>query len=539
MYKQRPNLDQPNAINTQWREHRHAPGNGGRGSDRARATSAHFPNVSATFYATSSDFESTCFSSVTEPADDSGGTSRRRSSLEPTVENTRVISDSSSTGRKPFEPRKSASEPAHAVTHDGRTIYPTSRWEREGLRGEISESGLNRRDIPFLPGSLDPYAGDATSLSRRDVLDEQLLIRDEQYSPAFNRINASDDHAEEETLGHMLSKLPIAAYASIPVNAYYDLASPAALNGATQGYSNAPPYYTFKTQVSRSKGQPAMTAAKNGAVIYGRCGNADVSMPSKGTCLSSLFIDYLAQFSEVWTDGSGNTFCEWINNNLFIWEVPAYMPAGSTAVSNQIGACYPSLANSRSAGIPVFEQRANEYKQSAFYVTEQDLDPGVLTTAPGIISTSAFKGQCPTNQVATLRSLAMITPFMNTLVAQNAFALTNDCIRGVYTTWYAAYQAQAAPTVPTVAQFIAAYNSWIKDIISGIQGAVTSQMDTLIPLYNDRDTTAVDVKLSTNAVISAWANLNPAVPVGTAWVPPTNLTLRNSVPAITWAANLP
>ena len=33
---------------------------------------------------------------------------------------------------------------------------------------------------------------------------------------------------------------------------------------------------------------------------------------------ASLFIDYLQQFPEVWTDGSGNTFCQWINNNLFV-----------------------------------------------------------------------------------------------------------------------------------------------------------------------------------------------------------------------------
>ncbi|KAJ7264087.1 hypothetical protein B0H12DRAFT_1102814 [Mycena haematopus] len=530
--------------------------------------------LSTTFYAKTSDFGATCFDSATEPADGSGGT--RRSSLESAVDETRIISSSSSTGRsRPFESRKVASEPAHAVTHDGRTIYPTSRWEREGLRGESSESGVSKRAIPFLPGSLfcpavdsditstatncDPYAGDSTPLSRRDVLEEELPVREEYSIPAFNETKA---RAEEEAIRHILSKravstiksctgftIPIAAFTSIPINAYYDLASPASLNGGITGYANAPPYYTSKT----SNGQPALTSAKNGAVIYGREHVYEQSM-------SSLFIDYLFQFPEVWTDGSGNSFCQWINNNL--WTTPAYMPAGSTPVINQLGACYPSLANSRSAGIPVLEQRANEYKQSAFYVTEQKLDPAVLTAAPGIISSSTFTGECNTAQVATLRSLAMITPFMNTLPAKNAFMQTNNCIRQVYQTWYTAYQAAptTANTVPTAATFISAYNSWVKQIVSGIQGAVTSQMDTLISLYNSGDTTAVDVKLSTNPVLSTWANLSPSVPAGTAWVPNNNLntatsnanlvsvssvatgdlkTLRNNVPSISWASSLP
>ncbi|KAJ6503743.1 hypothetical protein C8R45DRAFT_571472 [Mycena sanguinolenta] len=238
------------------------------------------------------------------------------------------------------------------------------------------------------------------------------------------------------------------------------------------------------------------------------------------------------------------------------------MPAGSTAVINQIGACYPSLANSRSAGIPVLEQRANEYKQSAFYVTEQTLDPGVLTAAPGIISTTTFKKQCPTLQIATLRSLAQVPSFMNTLVAKTAFTQTNDCIRGVYNTWYTRYQGQAGipNTVPSVATFISAYNSWVKQIVQGIQPAITSQMATLIPLYNGGDDTAVDVKLSTNYVLSVWANQSPAVPASAAWTPPNNKNtavsnanlisvksvatadlnaLKNGVPAISWASSLP
>ncbi|KAJ7465726.1 hypothetical protein FB451DRAFT_423313 [Mycena latifolia] len=201
------------------------------------------------------------------------------------------------------------------------------------------------------------------------------------------------------------------------------------------------------------------------------------------------------------------------------------------------------------------------YKNSAFYVTEQILDPGILTTASGIVEDDSFTGDCPTAQVATLRSLAMITPFMNTLVAETAFKQTNDCIRGIYQTWYTAYAANAPPnTVPSPAIFVGAYNAWVKQIVSGIQDAITSQMDTLIPLYNNGDTRAVAIKLGTNSVLSEWANLYPAVPAGTPWVPTKNLntatnnanlisvqsvstadlrTLRNRVPPINWASTLP
>ncbi|KAJ6503695.1 hypothetical protein C8R45DRAFT_973479, partial [Mycena sanguinolenta] len=545
--------------------------------------------LSTPFYSAQTNFAPQCLDSVTEPVEGSnptgtgsnptgsnptGSTPTQRSLPEAPEDTTPLISGSFETGERcSFEPRKSASQPAHAV-YNGRTVYPTSRLERGLPTASSPESArsvprISKRAVPFLPGSLfcpasdsdiastdltcDPYSGDATPNSRRDLNAEHLLGRGipvvlnethllgRRVPVILNETTASDDLIPEEAVRHVLSKravstiksctsftIPIAAFTSIPINAYYDLSSPAGLDGSARGWAGGPPYYT-----ALSGGQPSLGGAKNGVAVYGR-----------------LFIDYLQQFPEVWTDGSGNPFCQWIDNNL--WKVPAYMPAGSTPVINQIGACYPSLANSRSAGIPVLEQRANEYKQSAFYVTEQTLDPGVLIAAPGIISTTTFKKQCPTLQIATLRSLAQ------SLVAQNAFKQTNDCIRG---TWYTKYQGQAGipNTAPTVADFIGEYNSWVKQIVQGIQPAITSQMATLIPLYNGGDDTAVDVKLSTNYVLSVWANQSPAVPASTAWTPPNNLntavsnanlvsvksvaradltTLKNGVPAISWASTL-
>ncbi|KAJ7762137.1 hypothetical protein B0H16DRAFT_1455758 [Mycena metata] len=461
--------------------------------------------LSTIFYTATSTLEPSCLNSVTEPPGGSGGTSS-------VVDENRIISRPGSTGRNRSPERRNTSEPAYAVALDGRTIHPTGRWEREGLRGDTPD--LNKRDIPFLPGNLfcpatdsdigstatncDPYAGDSNALSQRDVLDEHLFAREAHSVPLSNETRRRNDHAAEV---HRLSKLPIAVFDSLKVNAYYDLASPAILDGAIHAYANMPPYYSVKTLRS-SNGAPAMIAATNpGQQTSAIPGAKHVAIPA------SLFIDYLHQFPEVWTDGSNNSFCEWVNNNL--WEVPAYMPVGSRPVIEQIGLCYPSLANSRSAGIPVLEQIANVYKNSAFYVTEKILDPGILTVASGIVKEDDFKGDCPTAQVAALRTLAMITPFMNT--------------------WYTAYAANTPNAVPAPAIFVGEYNSWVKQIVEGVQNAVTSQMDTLIPLYNNGDTRAVAVKLSTNPVLSVWAKLTPRVPAGTPWVPTTNLRASYSL----------
>ncbi|KAJ7768074.1 hypothetical protein DFH07DRAFT_954644 [Mycena maculata] len=76
--------------------------------------------------AATTNFGSTCFGSVTEPIN--GGTSKKCLPLERAFDETRIISALVSTGESgSFEQRKVASEPAHAVTPVGRTIYPTSR----------------------------------------------------------------------------------------------------------------------------------------------------------------------------------------------------------------------------------------------------------------------------------------------------------------------------------------------------------------------------------------------------------------------------
>ncbi|KAF7296695.1 Chitin-binding type-1 domain-containing protein [Mycena chlorophos] len=522
--------------------------------------------LSANFYSKTSNFPSGCFSSMTEPADGSGSTRRSLISASGSIgnETQRVSAQHARLALPP--------SPAHAVGRQDLIVYPTTTWEAPGLRDDPVTGTQSKRAIPFLPGSLfcpevdsdisdagndvcDPYQGQLTPLSRRDVALDDLLLSD----VAPRALNTTMDDAENVL--HWLSRrdsaqlqtcnvgIPIAAYTSLAVSAYYDLADPAQLNGNIRGYASAPPYYTVKS----ANGQPGLSASKNGQVIYGREHVYEQSM-------SSLFVDYLAQTPSLYgaTNVDLNAFCKWVNTNLN--QVPSYMPSGSTSVLSQIGKCYPSLANSRSAGIPVLEQHANVYKQSAFYVTEQKLDPGVLTSAPGIISSSVFQKQCPSNQVATLRSLALVTPFMNSLPAQTAFIRNNDCVRGVWTTWFPLY-LKANPSVPiTASEFESTYNSWVKDIISGIQGAITSTMDTLIPLYNNGDSTGVDVKLTTSPVLSTWANLNPKVAADAPWTPSNNLntatsnanlisitevatsdlkTLRNNVPNINWISQLP
>nr|GAT44459.1 predicted protein [Mycena chlorophos] len=530
--------------------------------------------ISTTFYTKTTNFDSSCFNSVDEPASGSGSTGRRDASFPREISASAWIGNETERVAAQHAQLALTPSPAHAVGRNERIVYPTTTWEAPGLRAPV-KGAKSKRAIPFLPGSLfcpatdsditdagndvcDPYQGQLTPLSRRDLALDDLLVS----VPARRELNATHDSTgDAEKVLHWLARrdsaqlqtcnigIPIAAYTSLAVTAYYDMGDPASLNGNIGTYANAPPYYT----VDAKNGQPSLSGTKNGVAVYGREHVYEQSM-------SSLFIDYLAQTPALYGSASVdlNAFCAWVNTNLN--QVPAYMPAGSSSVISQIGQCYPSLSNSRSAGIPVLEQHANVYKQSAFYVTEQKLDPGVLTSAAGVVSSAVFKKQCPTNQVATLRSLALVTPFMNTLPAKTAFIRNNDCVRSVWSSWATPYFAANPNTGITAQEFVNAYNAWVKDIVSGIQGALTSAMDTLIPLYNNGDNTAVDVKLSTSPVISAWANANPAVAADAPWTPPGNKntavnnanlvsitsvgtadlqTMRNNVPNVNWISQLP
>ncbi|KAJ7636644.1 hypothetical protein FB45DRAFT_741932, partial [Roridomyces roridus] len=206
--------------------------------------------VSTTFYSAQSDLGSSCLNnSISEPTAADFSTRKKPTSLKAFARE--PLAYSASVGeRYSFEP-------------SARTVSPTSRWERAGLRGETE---LNKRAIPFLPGDL--------------------------FCPAV---------------------IPIAAYTSLNINGYYDLASPMTLSGDVRGYF-LPPYYTSKT----TGGAPSLTGATNGAVIYGR---EHVYVHFSAT----LFIDYLQQFPEVWTDGSGDSFCQWVEHNLFVFLYPCFV----------------------------------------------------------------------------------------------------------------------------------------------------------------------------------------------------------------------
>ncbi|KAJ7614509.1 hypothetical protein FB45DRAFT_842418 [Roridomyces roridus] len=258
--------------------------------------------VSTTFYSVQSDLGSGCFNSIDEPTAADSSSSKKRTSLE-----------------------AFAGQPL---------AYSASVGERF---------------------SLEPPA--------RTVRPTKELLREGYFIPTLNNTDIGAYHSEEEALHHTLSRrakdgaslmncpgmaIPIAAYKSLNVNGYYDLASPMTLSGNLRGYS-IPPYYTGTTWAS-----PAVhyTFYSHGAVIYGR---EHVYVDSS----ASLFIDYLKQFPNVWTDGSGDNFCDWVSHNLSVFFLhPSYMPAGTMPVSTQIGNCYPSRQNSLSAGIPVLEQRA-------------------------------------------------------------------------------------------------------------------------------------------------------------------------------------
>ncbi|KAJ7465727.1 glycosyl hydrolases family 18-domain-containing protein [Mycena latifolia] len=211
--------------------------------------------LSTTFYTATSTLEPSCLNSVTEPAGGSGGTSRKRLISESVVD----ISGSGSTGwNRSFERRK-ASEPAHAVVR----------------RDDHAEGGhwLSKR------GTVSTIKS-CTDFTSTFFLPVPMACAD--GSPLL---------------------VPIAVFDSLKINAYYDLASPAILDGGIQGYANMPPYYSLKTSVLLSSITSLLSR-------FLHCADSFMAI------LASLFIDYLHQFPEVWTDGSGDDFCKWVDHNL-------------------------------------------------------------------------------------------------------------------------------------------------------------------------------------------------------------------------------
>ncbi|KAJ7641878.1 hypothetical protein FB45DRAFT_862957 [Roridomyces roridus] len=198
-----------------------------------------------------------CFNSIDEPTAADNSTSRkRRTALEAFAG--QPLAYSASVGER------------SSLNPSPRTVRPTSSWERAGLR---EETKLDKRAIPFLPVRhqcrrfelvelvhSDPYAGDTPALSRRHIGEEEFL-REGYFIPTLNNTDIGDYYSKEEAIYHTLSKrategatlmtcgtftIPIAAFSSLNINGYYDLASPMTLSGNVKGYP-VPLYYTSTT----------------------------------------------------------------------------------------------------------------------------------------------------------------------------------------------------------------------------------------------------------------------------------------------------
>ncbi|KAH9919518.1 uncharacterized protein B0H18DRAFT_1122441 [Fomitopsis serialis] len=387
----------------------------------------------------------------------------------------------------------------------------------EMAKRKASTSSLGRRDtIPYLPGSLfcpeessdldqtnslgqdcicysdtdmDPTGQLIDVLARRYLSPDDAKAMYANTSFINKRSNISTHpvslakYAKLQTCDISVS---VPEYASTNIIAYYDHENPGTLSPTMGSY----------TQLPLNLGGNLVTAT--GKNIYAREHVYEMS-------LSSLFVDYLAQFSQLWqtaaglsSPASGIDFCAWVEDNLV--QVPAWLP-GSQSLFSMIGNCYPGyLLNGATGSMVILEQTANEIKNTAFYDGEQRLDP--FLTAKNIRSQQEFADYCPQKQVAVIRAAAGIPSFLNQYpVRQEAsvhcsdlydidsllqFLTANTCIRSAWTKWYAAYLAANvdAPDrdqvdIPTL------YDNWISSIMKNMKPYLVNQITTLISYYDD------------------------------------------------------
>ena len=258
------------------------------------------------------------------------------------------------------------------------------------------------------------------------------------------------------------------------------------------------------------------------------------------TSIAATFIDFLQKSTGLWRNAAGNNgWCAWVNANL--QNTPAYMPAGQN-VFDQIGTCYPNNQNPRP--MPVMEQVANVIKNKGLFSGEAAL----MNQQPiDIRRTQQFANYCATKQISVMRAAAGVTSFMNDFAVKNFFLAQNQCIRNVWTTWYALYAASNVDA-PAKGNFNMAslYNTWVFHVVNGVQPFITSQLQTLAASFNAPTGTAT-ASLSWPILLDARQTNKDQTPVNelqfvtpTVQVTPQDITnqIINAIPPIYWVSDL-
>ena len=218
------------------------------------------------------------------------------------------------------------------------------------------------------------------------------------------------------------------------------------------------------------------------------------------------------------------------------------MPAGQT-VFDQIGTCYPNNQNPRP--MPVMEQVANVIKNKGLFAGEAALinEASIAVRNPG-----RFANYCATKQISVMRAAAGVTSFMNDFAVKTFFLNQNQCIRNVWTTWYALYAASNVDA-PSKGNFNigSLYNTWVFHVVNGVQPFLTTQLQTLAAGFNTGGTGTATASLSWPILLDQRQINKDGLPVNelqfltaSIQVTPQDITnqIINAIQPIYWASDL-
>ncbi|KAG6836731.1 hypothetical protein H0H93_004394 [Arthromyces matolae] len=285
----------------------------------------------------------------------------------------------------------------------------------------------------------------------------------------------------------------------------------------------------------------------------------DISVTGYEQSMSALFVDYLAQFPDLWQNTANNKqFCNWVSENLIA--ATTYYPGvevyPTPTVFGDIGQCYPGgtaecLTPTQLTGgnaMVILEQQSNVFKNTLLYYQEAKLNK---LGSQVLMDSTEFSNYCSSTQIAKLRAAAAVPSYMNDYTVKTDFLENNACIRDIWVEWYGKYLTsnvdapnKANVNVPNL------YDNWISTVVNGMVPFLRSEITRLIPYYNDGATTATDVDLSFAILLDDADILNrngQPMDTGSAAFTIDRPTTRqdlityilNEIPDISWASSLP
>ncbi|PPR00468.1 hypothetical protein CVT24_004529 [Panaeolus cyanescens] len=420
------------------------------------------------FYNRDFVFHDGCFGAVNEPV--SGSTRRDLGLIEgaagqlPNItggkseRGARIIERTLEGGK---EINKRDIMPTREVTHDP-MLLPTSHHKDASYpllnatpagAGESHIQHLTKRiDVPFISGAFScPAVNDQVG---QDNTDNDI------YSDAAPPSDNDDEVYRRGLEISPISAVKVASCSQISFdpsdfsnigNTFYNLASPTTLDGNFKAY-------------------PSDVGRVN-TNTYGREHVYEMQ-------LLSDFINTLAQSPDLWQNTAGNqNYCSWANS---FFNTPSKYSAVNKgkglSVIDRLKACQPRNTNSAIASggtMPWLESTANGMKAKAF------------GGSSNLRTSSTFKRYSFSKKVFEIRAATGLVSYMQDGPVADQFVLVSGCVKGVWSDFYTAYNADTAVDAPNKGSFNMAttYTSYIRSKTQSLFLNLQSGVQQMIGFY--------------------------------------------------------